>query len=175
MRGIRRAAAVTASIVMATSTLFGQTDPKNVPKPPSVELSKLSPFLGTYSITAQYAGASWSGTMTIEAVIKGWYVERTILVTTEGIDREFHSMITFDRNAQQYRIWRFETFPAGHNEGTGRFDGDQFIEEYSSGDGSILRNLNAIVSANELRIVTEVQEADGKIEQVGITTAKRVN
>lgn len=160
---------------MATATLFGQTDPNKVPKPPSVELAKFGPFLGTYSITAQYAGASWSGTMTIETVIKGWYVERTISVTTEGIDREFHSMITFDRNAQQYRIWRFETFPAGQNEGTGRFDGEQFIEEYSSADGSILRNLNTIVSANELRIVTEVRESDGKIEQLGITTAKRVN
>jgi len=42
-----------------------------------------SRFLGTYNATAEFAKLKWSGTLEIKPAIKGWYIERTILVKTE--------------------------------------------------------------------------------------------
>jgi hypothetical protein len=121
-----------------------------------------------------YAGLKMSGTLEIRTVVKGWYVERIILTKTEGIDREFHTFITYDQDVKRYRIWRFETTPPGKNEGAVRFEGDQMIEDWEVDPGVIIRSRTTMVNQNEMQIVSEVQDANGRITQIGVTTAKRV-
>src|SRR5713226_4135316 len=63
-----------------------QTDPKNVPQPPTAELRKFDPFLGKFQVSGDYSNLLWTGTLELKKVIKGWYIEQTIFVKTEGID-----------------------------------------------------------------------------------------
>src|SRR5262245_26696142 len=109
-----------------TAICLSQTDAKNMPQPPSVELKKFEPFLGKFNASGDFANLTWAGTLEIQRAIKGWYIEQTILIKTEGIDRELRTLTTWDKTAQKYRIWRFETVPVGSkNEGEVRFEGDE--------------------------------------------------
>jgi hypothetical protein len=75
---------------------LSQTNPANVPKPPTAELAKFKPFLGKYDVSGDFAKLPWSGTLELSPAIKGWFVEQTILVKSEGIDREFRMLVTWD-------------------------------------------------------------------------------
>lgn len=168
-------------ILIGAFSASAQINPDNVPKPPSTELEKFAPFFGKYVVTSDYAGMKFSGTLEIKPVIKGWYIERTILVKNEDgtIDREFRSMITFDTRLKTYRLWRFETTQPRDNEMRGRFHGAEFIEEMEvkgrDGMREFFRNRTTMVNADELRIVTEIQDARGNVKPFGMTVAKRVN
>src|SRR5216683_6884643 len=74
---------------------FAQTDPNNVPQPPTAQLRKFDPFLGKYQVSGDFANLPWSGTLEFKPAIKGWYIEQVILVKTEGIDREFRILATW--------------------------------------------------------------------------------
>ena len=165
-------------ILLCAFSATAQTDPNNVPKPPTAELKKFEPFLGTYNLTADYAKLKWSGTLEIKPAIKDWYIERTIPIKTEGIDREYRAMITFDASLKSYRVWDFQTLPPKNNERSGRFEGNEFIEELEikrrDGSKSILRSRYTMPNKDEVRIVTEDQDAAGKVTLVGLTTGKRV-
>jgi len=178
---LSKAIATSFLTVAVTAVCFAQTDPNNVPKPPVAELKKFEPFLGKYNVTADYAGLKLSGTLEIKPAIKGWYIERTILVKNDDgrIDRELRVMITFDTSLKSYHAWRFETLPPGtNNEMTVRFEENEFIEEAerTNPDGSkrIFRNRISMTNKDEMRIVSENSDAKGKVRQIGVTIAKRM-
>ena len=56
---------------------------------PTAQLAKFKPFLGKYDVSGDFAKLPWSGTLGLSPAIKGWFVEQTILVKSEDIDREF--------------------------------------------------------------------------------------
>ncbi len=167
-------------ILLGTFSAMAQVNPNNVPKPPADELKKFEPFLGKYDQTMDYAGLKWSGTLEFKPAIKGWYIERIILTKTDDgkIDREYRSMITYDKNLKDYRVWGFETLPPNYVEHTIRFEGNDFIEEWEvkmrDGSKSTHRSRFTMTDKDELRILTENQDATGKIKQIGVTRAKRV-
>jgi len=87
-------------------------------------------------------------------------------------------MITFDTSLKSYRVWRFETVQPKNNESSGRVEGNEFIEEseVQKRDVSkdIYRNRYTMTDKDELRIVTESQDAAGKVTPIGVTIGKRV-
>ena len=168
-------------LVTLPAFCFAQTDPKNVPQPPTVELKKFDLFLGKYTVTSEYAGLKFSGTIEIKTAVKGWYVEWTNLVKSEGIDRELRMLMTWDKNAKKYRIWRFETLtPETQNEGEVRFEGDELIMEWKGtkpdGSPAIFRNRCAMKSKDELQMITESNRRPGNanVVRIGVTTGKRI-
>lgn len=163
-------------ILLCTFSALAQVSPKNVLKPPTAALKKFEPFLGKYNL--DYAGLKGSGTLEIKLAIKGWYIERTILTKTDdGIDREFRSLITYDVSLKSYRVWVFETLPPLYIERSGRFEGNDFVEEVELtsliGSKSTRRSRYTMTDKDELRILTESENATGKIK-LGVTIAKRV-
>ena len=176
----------TTGILIMLATLpafcFAQTDPKNVPQPPKAELNRFEPFLGKYAVTpSEYAGRKWTGTIEIKSAVKGWYIEWTNLVKTEGIDRELRMLMTWDKNANKYRIWRFETVdPSAQNEGEVRFEGSELIMEWKGtkpdGSPAIFSNRCAMKSKDELQMITESNRRPGNanVVRIGVTTGKRL-
>jgi len=166
-------------LVTLPAFCFAQTDPKNVPRPPTVELKGFDPFLGKYTVTSEYAGLKFGGTIEIKTAVKGWYIEWTNLVKTEGIDRELRMLMTWDKNAKKYRIWRFETVdPATQNEGEVRFEGDELIMEWKrtrpDGSPAIFRNRCTMKGKDELQMITERQVGSANAMRIGVTTGKRI-
>jgi hypothetical protein len=165
------------------SQAFGQTDPNNVPKPPSAQLKIYEPFFGKYNMTSDYGGIKFNGTIEIKPVIKGWYVEQTILVKSpdKRIDREFRMMVTYDTVQNRYRVWRFETLPPATSESTMRTEGTDIIFEMrvpplKEGDQpEIAYNRYSMVSKDQMKIVSEIHSLDGKVtEYIGISNAIRI-
>lgn len=159
-----------------------QMDPGNVPKPPAAELAKLRPFLGLYEQTMDFAHLAWSGTLEVVPAVKGWYVEWIINTHHENrIDRQLRMLMTWDRRLGKYRIWRFATLdPEEGLEGEARFEGSELIMEWQSRDPRtpervpvLYRNRVRMNGPDELVIVTEAKRPDGKVEQIGVTTARR--
>jgi hypothetical protein len=172
--------AVLCLIILKT---FGQTDPNNVPKPPTEQLKIFAPYFGKYKQTMNYAGIKWRGTMEVKPIIKGWYVDWTILTKSEDnrIDREYHLLVTWDSALNKYCTWRFETLPHNNNEITLSTDGADIILEMKlpplepSGKAEIFYNRYSKPSNNEIKIVSEIHSSDGKVtEQIGITTATKI-
>ncbi len=161
---------------------WGQTDPNNVPKPPTEKLKIFEPYFGKYNQTMLYAGIKFSGTMEIKPAIKGWYVDWTILTKSEDnkIDREFRMMVTYDSTLNKYLAWGFETLPHLNWECTISTEGTDLIIEWlipAKGDkpARILYDRRSKPSADEIKIVTELHSLDGKLlRQVGVTTATRI-
>jgi hypothetical protein len=176
----------TTGILIMLATLpafcFAQTDPKNVPQPPKAELNRFEPFLGKYAVTpSEYAGRTWTGTVEIKIAVKGWYIEWTNLVKTEGIDRELRMLMTWDKNANRYRIWRFSTGGIeAQNEGEVRFEGNELIMEWKGtkpdGSPAIFRNRCTMKSKDELQVITESNRrpGDANLVRVGVLTGKRL-
>jgi hypothetical protein len=49
------------SVLLAVGTFcFPQTDPKNVPQPPTAELAKFDPFLGKYEVSGEFGNLPWT-------------------------------------------------------------------------------------------------------------------
>ena len=175
---------ITLILVVAggKQTASAQMDPQNVPKPPTAELAKLRPFLGLYEQTMDFAGLAWSGTLEVSPAVKGWYVEWVINTHHEQkIDRQLRMLMTWDRRLHKYRVWRFSTVDAEEgNEGEARFEGNELIMEWQTRDPRTAervpahyRNRITMKGPDELVIVTEGQRAGGKVEQIGITKARR--
>jgi hypothetical protein len=170
-------------ICLTASKSFGQTNPNNIPKPPTAKLKIYEPFFGRYNMTSEYGRLKFNGTIEIKPVIKGWYVEQTILVKSEDnkIDREFRMMITYDSAQSKYRVWRFETLPVIPFETTLRTEGSDIILEMQvppmkeGGPQEIIYNRYSMVSKDQMKILSEVRSLDGKvIEQVGVSSATRI-
>ena len=112
--------------------------------------------------------------------MKGWYVEWVLDIHhSQAIDRQLRMLITWDPALAKYRVWRFETLnpqPPATAEGEVRFDGDQLVMEWHSkapdGQPGIYRNRVGI-NGPELVIVTEGETADGRIQEIGVTRARR--
>jgi hypothetical protein len=158
---------------------FAQTDPNNVPQPPTAELRKFDPFLGKYQVSGDFANLPWSGTLEFKPAIKGWYIEQVILVKTEGIDREFRILATWDKNVQKYRLWGFQTLPImPDNGGEIRFEGDEMITEWVSvrPDGSQVKSSNRyrFVSKDELEVLSYRQVGNGPKADIGFLKGKRM-
>jgi len=166
-----------------TTSSFSQTDPNKIPKPPTAKLKIYEPFMGKYNMTSDYGGLKFTGTIEIKPVIKGWYVEQTILVKSQGnkIDREFRMMVTYDTIQEKYRVWRFETLPPMPGETTLRTEGSDIVLEMQvpplkeGGEPEIIYNRYSMVSKDRMKIVSEVHSLDGKlIHQVGVSNAVRI-
>jgi hypothetical protein len=175
-----RIAAIAAFALPALA--HAQIDPNNIPIPPTAELMRLRPFLGSYSVTGTYAGQQWAGSLDLVPAVKGWYVEWEINVHSGPIDRQLRMLITWDRETEKYRIWRFETSPPDARdraEGTGRFEGGEFVMEWKmptpDGQPGIIRNRLRLEGSDVLVIVSEGERTSGPggIVQIGVTTARR--
>ena len=174
---------LTLLLFFAAFNSFGQTNPNNVPKPPTSYLKIYQPFFGKYRMTSDYGRLKFNGTMEVKPVIKGWYVEQTIIVKSEDnkIDREFRMMVTYDTVKQKYRVWRFETLPPVASETTLRTEGADIILEMQvpplkeGGQPEIIYNRYTMVSKDSMKIISEVRSLDGKvIEQIGVSNATRI-
>jgi hypothetical protein len=159
---------------------YAQTDPDNIPQPPSAELARLDPFLGSYEVTSDYSDQQFLGTLELRPAVKGWYVEWEINVQSGSIDRQLRMFITWDRELQTYRIWRFETLPPAPSEraeGIGRFEGDEFVMEWNEptpwGQPGLFRNRLKMDDPNTLIIISEGEPLGGEVVEIGVTTARR--
>lgn len=177
MFAVRIAALAVIAFAQGTQA---QTDPSNIPQPPTDALVRFQPFLGTYTVTGNFAGQEWAGTLDVRPAVKGWYVEWEFNVHSGPIDRQLRLLMTWDAGAEQYRIWRFETLPplpSGTAEGTGWFKGDEFVMEWAmpapDGEAGTIRNRVQMEAADTLVIVTEGERASGDIQRIGVTTARR--
>lgn len=177
----------TIRIMMLAACAFAQVgnaqlDPNNIPQPPTEALARLQPFFGTYTVTGKHAGREWAGTLDVRPAVKGWYVEWVFNVHSGPIDRQLRMLMTWDRDSDRYRIWRFATVPpapAGRAEGTGRFTGKEFVMEWAEpapdGEPGTFRNRAKMEDADTLVIVSEGERAsaEGEIHRIGVTTARR--
>lgn len=170
------------AVVTFTSLAHAQVDPNNIPEPPTSELARLQPFLGTYSVTGSYLGRDWAGSLDVRPAVKGWYVEWEFNVHSGPIDRQLRTLMTWDQEADQYRIWRFATTPpepSDRVEGTGRFEADEFVMEWREpapdGTPGIFRNRVRMEGPDTLVIVSEGERTSGQggVVQIGVTTARR--
>ena len=150
------------------------------PEPPTAQLEKFAPFLGSYDVEGPFNGRQWTGTGDVRPAVNGWYVEWVYRVRSgPGTDRELRQLLTWDGRKSRYRIWRFETLPvADANEGEARFEGDELIMEWTfTGPGGrpvTLRNRNRMVGKDRLLVISERRVgAGGEFEKVGETTGKR--
>ena len=178
----RAIAIVPVAVMLLAAQATAQTtsvDPRRAP--PTEQLRRLAPFLGEYTTTMEQTGRTLSGKMDLKLVVNGFYIERTNLsATPDGkIDSEIRSMITWDPTLGKYRIWRFVALaPQRQHDGVAWFDGDTFIEEYpiegSPSGQRLLRNRITMPSANEMRIVNEIDYVNGKTSVRGVITAKRI-
>jgi hypothetical protein len=179
MRTLLRTSSFAILMLVLPPICFPQTDPKNVPQPPTAELRKFDPFLGKFKVSGEFANLPWTGTLELKTTIKGWYIEQVILVKTEGIDREFRILATWDKNVQKYRLWGFQTLPImPDNGGEIRFEGNEMISEWVSArpDGSQVRSSNRyrFVSNDELEILSYRQVGNGTPEKIGFLKGKRM-
>ena len=157
-----------------------QVDPATMPEPPTEELSRLAPFLGSYDVVSDYMGSMWEGDLELRSAVKGWYVEWEINVQSGPIDRQLRMFITWDDELGHYRIWRFETLPPAppdREQGVGRFEGEDFVMEWNEptpwGAPGQLRNRLILKGDDILEVVTEGQPLGGEVVRVGVTTARR--
>jgi hypothetical protein len=133
--------------VLVAPAAHAQADTSNIPQPPSRELMRFQRFMGSYTLTGHYLGLDWRGSLDVRPAVKGWYVEWEINAHSGPIDRQLRMMVTWDPQLERYRMWRFETFlpePVGRAEGVGRFEGDEFVQEWKTftpdGAPGVLRN-----------------------------------
>ena len=170
-------------LVVAAPVMVPSQTAKNDPRrtKPTAELDRLKQFLGSYTTTMDLNGQKLPGTMEVKSVVGGWYIERVNYTKSEGgtIDSEIRSLITWDPARGHYRIWRFvQLTPQAKHDGTGRFEGDVFVEEYefegTDKGQQILRNRITTPSGDEMRIINEIQSSDGKVSPRGVIVAKRV-
>ena len=168
---------------LLTAAGFAQTDPANLPKPPTNQLKIYEPFFGKYNMVSDYGGLQFKGTIEVKPAIKGWYVQQIILVKSpdNSIDREFHQMVTYDTTQQKYRVWRFETLPPAPTETLLRTEGRDIILEAPVPPGKagdepqVFFNRYSMVSGDEMKIVTEIHSRDGKtIATIGVSHATRI-
>ena len=179
MRPLFRISAILNAMLALGAICSPQTDPKNAPQPPTAELKKFDPFLGKYQVSGDFANLPWTGTLELKKAIKDWYIEQTILIKTQGIDREFRILATWDKNLQKYRLWGFQTLPIMPDDGGEvRFEGDEMITEWVSArpDGSQARYSNRyrFVSKDELEILSYRQVGNGSAEKIGFLKGKRM-
>lgn len=165
-----------AALVILAPTCLAQTDQKKVSKPPAAELEKFKPFLGDY--IGNYSESKWTYNTGFKSAVSGWYVEFFFLTKTEGIDRELRMLMTYDTKQKKYRIWRFETLaPLPQLEGELRFEGDEIVMEWKMaefrGKTGTFRNRCKMTSKDDLEIITEFQQQDGKLDNLGTLKAKR--
>jgi hypothetical protein len=166
------------------SKTWAQTDRNNFPKPPIAELKKFNPYHGMYSVTSDYAGRKFKGTLEWKPAIKNWYLQSTIQLQDESkkIDRELRIMMTWDARLQKYRLWRFQTTPHAppdQLEGEAKFVGDELVQEWKFKDEKgafTFRNRLKMISPNKLQIISEEEEEGEpkKVTQVGVTTCTRI-
>lgn len=175
------AARITALAVMLFAQVaYAQVGPSRIPEPPTDALARFQPFFGTYTVSGNYFGQEWRGTLDVRPAVKGWYVEWEINVHSGPIDRQLRMLMTWDMKSEQYRIWRFETLPpepSDRAEGSGWFEGDEFVMEWvmpaPDGEPGIFRNRVQMETADILVMVSEGERASGDIQRIGVTTARR--
>jgi hypothetical protein len=167
------------TVLLASCALStAQTNPINVPQPPTADLSKFDPFLGKYEVSGDFANLPWSGTLELKKVIKGWYIQQTILVKSPGIDREFWVLATWDKTRQDYPLWGFQTLPLPAIDGEVRFEGEEMITQWTSvrpdGTKAVSSNRYRFVSKDEMDIVSYRQVGSAAAERIGFLHGRRI-
>ena len=150
---------------------------------PAAELKKFETFIGSYSASVDWPtrNLKWDGSLEIAYSIKGWYIETNLIKESAGPHRQWRMMITWDSAQSKFRVWRFETtLPfAGQPEGVVKFDGaNEWHAEWQNvprADGKKVTYFSRfrLNSKDELDIITDVIDPDGKKEDVGIVRCKR--
>jgi hypothetical protein len=149
--------------------------------PPS-ELKKFEPFLGRYIAEVDWPSRNlkWEGSLELAYAVKGWYVESNLVKETAGPHRYWRLMIAWDIKEKKYRVWRFETNnPLPMLEGVVNFErNDEWYAEWQNfpqPDGKKITYFSRfkLKGKDELDIITETLDADGKRERLGIVTCKR--
>ena len=155
----------------------------NTANPPVLLVEKLKifePYFGKYQHTMDYAGTKWKGTMEVNPIIKGWYVDWTIYTRSEDnkFDREYHMLVTYDTVKNKYRVWRFETTPPAEAEPTLRTEGTDIIVEMNlTRNGSVVNFYNRYIldGKDGVKIITESRTPEGqKIRDIGVTLGRRI-
>jgi hypothetical protein len=176
------AARIAIIATLATAQIaHAQVDLENMPDPPTTELQRLKPFLGTYTLTSDYFGRQWSGTLDVRPAVNGWYVEWEINIHGGPIERQLRMLATFDSSVKHFRIWRFETLPpepSDRAEGKGRLEGGEFIQEWRmpapDGHPGTFRNRIRMQGPDTLVIISEgIRDGESGVTRIGVTTAVR--
>jgi hypothetical protein len=177
---ITKITALLISFAAFNSVCVAQENLKNAfGQSPPIELKKFEPFLGKYEATVDWPNLKWSGTLELAYDIKGWFVESNLIKETAGPHRHWRLLMTWDEHQKKYRVWRFETTPMRPNiEGVIRFEGNEMVAEWlqfprADGKRVTYRSIFKIKNRDELEIITEDQDADGKVNRIGIVTTKR--
>lgn len=189
MHTIRNLFLIAVCLLLTVPMVQAQPRSGDAPPPgpsaaaPTEALAPFAPFLGLYSFSGDWEGRPYRGTLEIKPAVKGWYVEWVINVhavrEADGpLDRQLRMLTTWDRFAEQYRIWRFETNnPLPMGGGTARFEDDSFIMEWCAPapDGTMgtFRNRVLMNSPDEIEIVSEGERDGGAVEQIGVGTGQR--
>lgn len=170
-------ALVLSTFVAICTVSLAQTNARNLPQPPSVELQRFEPFLGKYKVSGDYAKLPWVGTLELKTVIKGWYIEQIIQITSPGINREFWVLATWDKDSQKYRLWGFQTLPS-QVAGDVRFEGDEMITEFTypgpDGQKATSTNRYKFDGKDELLVTSYRQIGNGSVEKIGTLTGTRI-
>ncbi len=146
------------------------------------ELKRFEPFVGRYAAVVDWpdSNLNWEGTFEIGKTIKNWYIETNLIKETAGPHRHWRMLITWDRNQKKYRVWRFETTaPRPMIEGVVRFENDsEWYAEWQNWPMAGGRTVTyfsrvRLKSADDLEIITDTVDADGKKVNLGIVRCKR--
>jgi hypothetical protein len=170
-------------VMVFTQLCFSQDSTKNAggASPPS-ELKRFEPFLGRYNAAVDWPGRNlkWEGTLEISKAIKGWYIESNLIKESAGPHRQWRLLVTWDNNNNRYRVWRFETAGVPPEvEGIVKFDGDsEWVAEWQNfpqpgGKKVTYFSRFRLKDNDELDIITETVDNNGKKEDLGIVICKR--
>jgi len=177
-----KTALLLAMATASASPCLAQADSRNVAgAAPPPELARFEPFLGRYSAAVDWPtrNLKWEGTLELTSEIKGWYIESNLIKETAGPHRQWRLLIAWDGREKKYRVWRFETHtPFPSPEGVVKFDGDnEWHAEWQlpqvSGKTVTHFSRFRLKSRDELDIVTDTLDAEGKRENLGVVTCKR--
>lgn len=171
------------TLAVCAHVCFAQDSSKNAGGfSPPPELKRFGPFLGSYNATVDWPSRNlkWEGSLELVYAVKGWYIESNLIKETAGPHRHWRMMIAWDTNEKKYRVWRFETStPRPALEGVIRFEGDnEWYAEWQNfpqpgGKRVTYFSRFRLKNKEELDIITETLDADGKRERLGVVTCKR--
>ncbi len=153
---------------------------------PVEELARFRPYVGLYAHADQKwigdgpMAGPWNGTLEVRPAVKGWFVEWVISTQSPPLDRQLRMLMTWDEEAGEYRVWRFETLPGSAGAmGRVRFVADSLVMEWADApfpDGSTgtYRNTVWLDGRRALIIRSEAVRRDGGIVLLGEWTSRRL-
>lgn len=160
--------AATAQHVQYVDLTHSSENLEPVAAPPIEAMKPFKKLLGTYDGEGLMTGLSYKGNMTIEPVMKGWYIKWTydLVASIDGEVGAQHIsyMIGWDRNQEKYQIVRFGTESEVVMEtGSAYFeDENTLIMELNmitpNGKPGVMRNRIDVSNPDRIEVITEGEE-----------------